>query len=138
MGLQNAVDDLAGELRLLADAVGDLRLTAVEDRPAGAEQLVLDSVSETVEELTGWVFEALAEVSAAQVDLTVRGDREAAVRRLVSCQQRLNRLWDGAWTGLVPYGTYDELLADPDLDAVREAPAFKAVLAAVGRPKTTD
>ncbi|HZN71263.1 MAG TPA: hypothetical protein VFC00_06215 [Micromonosporaceae bacterium] len=109
MGLSTCFDNLTARLRVLADAVNDLRLTAVEDRPAGAEQMVLETVAGSVEELAGWIFEALGEAGAARDALALRRDRDTALLRLAACHERVNRLGGGAWVGLVSYETYVEL-----------------------------
>lgn len=109
MSLSTCLDTLIARLRALADAVNDLRLTAVEDLPAGSEQMVLETVAGSVEELTGWIFEALAEALAARDDLALRHDTGAALRRLAACHERVNRLSGRAWVGPVPYETYAEL-----------------------------
>ena len=109
MSLSTCLDTLSARLRTLADAVNDLRLTAVEDRPAGAEQMVLETVAASVEELTGWVFEALAEAVAARDELALRQDTGVALRRLAACHERVNRLSGGVWMGPVRYETYTQL-----------------------------
>lgn len=109
MDLQTSLDDLVTRLRGLADKVNDLRLTAVEDRPAHADQLILDTVSNAVEDLTGWVFEALSEASAAKAALALRQDTGVALRKLGSCHERVNRLSATVLTGLISYDTHAEL-----------------------------
>jgi hypothetical protein len=107
--LQTSLDDLVARLRGLAGKVNDLRLTAVEDRPAHAEQLILDTVSDAVEDLTGWIFEALGEASAAKSALGPGHDTGGALRKLGSCHERMNRLSATACTGLLSYDTHAEL-----------------------------
>jgi hypothetical protein len=109
MALQTSIDTLTSRLRSLADAVNRLRLTAVEDRPSGAEQMVLETVAATVEELNGWVAEALAEASAAGDALARNRDIDTVLRRLTACHERVNRLCGGALVGLVSYETHAQL-----------------------------
>ena len=110
MSLAGRVDVLNERLLELARIVDDLRLTAVEDRPAGAEQRVLDSVADMVEDLSGWVFEALAEAAAAGESVHAGSSRATALGHLYTCQSRLNRAANGGWAGLIPYETYAELV----------------------------
>jgi hypothetical protein len=109
MALQTCLDTLTNRLRALADTVNDLRLTAVEDRPAGAEQMILDTVAGSVEELTGWVFEAHARASAAREALASKADTDTALRWLAACHERVNQLSGGVWGGPVSYETYSQL-----------------------------
>ncbi|WP_199512598.1 hypothetical protein [Nucisporomicrobium flavum] len=109
MGLQSALDELTARLGSLAGAVDALRLTAVEDRPADADDLILDRVAAAVEDRAGWVAEACAEARAGRDALRVHHDPVGTLRRLAACQERVHRLAEGAWTGLLPYETYDEL-----------------------------
>jgi hypothetical protein len=109
VALQTCLDTLTSRLRALADAVNDLRLTAVEDRPVGAELMVLDTVAGSVEELTGWVFEAFTEASAAREALAPKPDTDTALGRLAACHERVNQISGGVWGGPVSYETYAQL-----------------------------
>ena len=108
--LQDALARLVTAVRDLCRAAEELRLAAVEDRPASADALVVDSLADATMELEGRSVEA----AAALVPVTPSGALPAVrvvAGALIAVHPPLDRATDAFWRDVLDRTLVTELLA---------------------------
>ena len=111
MALEAAFRDLEVQSRRLYETLGELRLMIVEDKPELGESVLVDTLGDTVEDLLGWLTEALAAASQGRRAVTSLADPSCAQQQLVRCQERFNRIAERFFAELVSYEQLAELLS---------------------------
>ena len=110
MGLEHAIVELQGRLRKLRDAVGEARLTIVEDQPPG-EFAAVDPFSFGVDDIAGCTDEAFRQAAEAKKAAGQHPpDLNRASRALYQCQEHINRCGSRLIFGLVAHERIEELL----------------------------
>jgi len=91
MRSESALQELARELVMLRDALRDLRVTVVEDKPVKGDSVLVDVFGDTADDIVGWLEEALAAAGAAADPADGKESIEKARRALVVCHDRYDR-----------------------------------------------
>lgn len=85
MTLEAAFDQLCSALEQARDALAGLRLTVVEDKPAGADVALIDLLDDRIESVRGRLQEALIEALDGR-QAARRFDYDGARRALTGCR----------------------------------------------------
>lgn len=109
MSLEMAFHELSGQIRKLRDTFLGVRLTVVEDKPLRDEVVLVDTFGNAVEDLVGWVEEALAAAAQGEQFAGNPMDAYRARRALTTCHERFNRLALQFSTELICYERILEL-----------------------------
>ncbi len=110
MGLETAMARLENELRRLHEAVRDAGLTVIEDQPRRGDVALVDRFSYAVDDLTGWLEQALvAAREARQAAGAHPPELNRARRALTLCQQRLHQSWMRLGFDLLGYEPMQQL-----------------------------
>src|SRR5262249_15350540 len=91
MALEKALQRFTTSLLRFYDRVGELRLTAVVDRPEKNDAVVVDTIEYAVEDMIGWLGEAVQEARAAEKAAGHPPDLDQARRAIANCQERFRR-----------------------------------------------
>ena len=92
MALEKTFRELSGVLHRLRDRVQELRLSVVEDRPSTNDAVVVDNFEYAVEDLLGWVSEAIQLAKMAEKAVGHPVDIDKARQELTTCQERFQRI----------------------------------------------
>src|SRR5215212_6905178 len=92
MPLEKTFRQLAVQLRRFRERLRELEITVVEDRPPTRDAAIVDNFECAVDDLTGWVEEALERAEQAERAVGHPPDVDAARHALVSCQERYQRM----------------------------------------------
>jgi hypothetical protein len=92
MVLDAAFTDLSAKLHRLREAFEELRIAAVEERPARGDIVLVDLYGDAADELLGCVEEALAAAGECSRAVSAAGDLERARRSLAAGHQQFNRI----------------------------------------------
>jgi hypothetical protein len=111
MALEKTFHVLTSRLRKLSDAVTEVRLTIVEDRPARNEVMIVDHFEYGVEDILGWLEESLKAASEAEHAVGHPLDLDRARRALSRCQELFQRTQRRYWSDLISYARLQELTA---------------------------
>jgi hypothetical protein len=110
MALEATFGRLAHQLYELRSALTDLRTTTVEDKPLEDDIVLVDILSDAVDDLLGWSEGALAAALEAQQAVAPLLDLQGAGRALVACQSRFQTLVQHFATDLAGYERIAEVL----------------------------
>lgn len=110
MALERVFRELTARLSKLRDALKEVRLTVVEDRPRKDPVVVVDHFEYAIEDILGWLEEAVASGAEAQQALNLPLDVDRAVRCLSRCQDLFQRLQRAYLVNLISYGRLQELM----------------------------
>jgi hypothetical protein len=91
MALEAAFRELCASLQDLRESLIGLRVTIREDKPLKGDVVLIDLLGDAVDDVLGWVEEALTDASAGQQAAEQGLDFQHARRTLTSCQERY--LW---------------------------------------------
>jgi len=109
MAIDKVFRDLRTSLRRANDRLQELRLTVVEDRPMTNDAVVVDNLEYAVEDLAGWLKEAL-DAAGAGVDASqIPADLDSVRRTLTTCQERFRRIEEVYAASLVSYEKLTDL-----------------------------
>jgi hypothetical protein len=92
MALEKVFRRLAFQLRRFSDRLRELEITVVTDKPPARDAAIVDNFECAVDDLRGWVQEALAQSAQAEKAVDHPIDLEVARRALSACQERLHRI----------------------------------------------
>jgi hypothetical protein len=109
MPLEKTFRDHTTGLRKLRDRVQELRMTVVEDPPRHRSAAIVESYEYAVEDLLGWVNEALEAAMEAEVSVGEQVDLGAARWSLAVCQDTFHRIERVFSTNLVSYEKMKDL-----------------------------
>jgi hypothetical protein len=109
MPLEKTFREHSTGLRRLRERVRELRVTVVEDRPSRNDAAIVDNFEYAVEDLTGWLDEALEAAKEAEAAVGEQGDLNLARRSLTACQERFRRIEKVFSTNLVSYERMKDL-----------------------------
>ena len=109
MALEAAFGDLAVQFQILRDALLALRTTVIEDRPLRDDVALVDSFGDAVEDILGWLEEALIASREGQQAVGHPLDLDRARRALTTCQERFNWISQRFFSDLVSYQRIEEL-----------------------------
>jgi hypothetical protein len=104
-----AFHELSLQLRKLRDTFLGVRLTVVEDRPPRDEVALVDRFGDAVEDIVGWLEEAVAAAVEAEQAVGNPLDIYRARTALTACQERFNRLAQQFASDLVSFERIDDL-----------------------------
>src|SRR5262249_23949763 len=102
---------LAREIRRLSDRLRELEITVVADRPPTRDAAIVDRFECAVDDMRGWVEEALAGAQQAERAVDHPPDLEAARRGLTVCQERFRRAERVFASSLISYESVADLTA---------------------------
>lgn len=109
MALEKTFQGLNTQLKNLREALSELRVS-IEDRPPDQDVLLIDRLSDAVEDLFGWAAEAGTESAEGVKAVGHPLDLDRARRALVNAQQRFNRLMQHFTAELSDYERIDCLI----------------------------
>jgi hypothetical protein len=109
MGLESSFRNFSSELRKLLEALQELRLTVVEDRPSRNDAVVVDNVEYAMEDMLGWVQESCEAAAVAQQAVGHPADLDRARQALAMCQEKFQRVEQAFSTKLVSYESIKNL-----------------------------
>jgi len=107
--LEKAFQELSVRLRKLRDTFLGVRLTIVEDKPLRDDVVLVDRFGDAIEDVLGWIEEALAAATEAEQAVGNAPDMYRARRALTTCQERFHRFDQQYSSELVSYERLDEL-----------------------------
>jgi hypothetical protein len=111
MTLEAAFQNLGVQCRTLCDALLELRLTVVEDKPLAGDVVLVDEFGDATDELLGWLEEALKAATEGQQAVGYPVEVDRARRALTICHERFNRLRHRFSSDLVSYERIAELMS---------------------------
>jgi hypothetical protein len=94
---------LCSRIRLLRDALAEVRLGVVEDRPETGDAVLIDVFGNTADDLIGWLEEALAAADLARQAVVPPARIDDARRALGACHERFNEVSLHYGTDLVSF-----------------------------------
>src|SRR5579872_1227382 len=103
MALEKTFRQFAASLSRLRDRLEELRITVVEDKPPANGAAIVDAVEYAVEDLLGWLNEALAAGKRAEQAVRHPLNMEVARRELTVCQEQFHRIGQGFSANLASY-----------------------------------
>ena len=110
MALEAAFCDLTARLGTLREELIDLRTTVLEDKPLHGEVVLVEVLSDAIDEMLGWLEEALTDATigrqAVEDDLNVHRARRA----LAACQDRYLQIMRRFTLDLVSYDHLAEMM----------------------------
>jgi hypothetical protein len=92
LALEATCLNLCSRLRQLRDALTEVHLGVVEDRPLPGDAVLVDVFGNTAEDLIGWLEEALAAAEAAREAVVPPVRLDAAHRALGTCHERFHEV----------------------------------------------
>ena len=109
MALEAAFQELVAQLGTLRDSLMGLRVTVVEDRPLVGGVILADTLGDSVEDLLGWLEEALEGAVEGQQAVGHPTDVDRARRSLTACQEQYNRIAHRFSSELISYERMEQL-----------------------------
>jgi len=103
MALEAAFDDLGLRMRAALEALLELRVTVVEDRPLHGEAALVDGWGDAVEDLVGAAREAVEAADEARRYTGPPPDIDRARRSLSACHERAGRVARAFWSDLASF-----------------------------------
>src|SRR5437762_8097671 len=107
MALEKTFQELSKQFRRFRDRLLEMRLTVVEDRPETNEPAIVDDFEDTVEDLRGWLEDALGAAIEAERGVGHPLDLQATQRSLGRCRERFDRIEERFSSGLASYERLD-------------------------------
>jgi hypothetical protein len=111
MALEKTFRELTRQLRMLRDRLDELRVTVVEDRPQKDDAALVDGLEYAVEDVLGWLNEALENSEKAARAVVHPVDLEQARQSLSHCQELFHRVDQAFSSNLVSYECMKDLAA---------------------------
>lgn len=109
MALEKTFRDLSRQLRMLRDRLDELRVTVVEDRPRKNDAALVDDLEYAVEDVLGWLNEAVENSAKAERAVAHPVDLEQARQSLSHCQELFHRVDQAFSANLVSYERMKDL-----------------------------
>jgi hypothetical protein len=109
MALEAAFDDLGLRLRAAHEALLELRVTVVEDKPLRGEAALVDGWGDSVEDLAGTAREAVEAADEARQAIGPPPDLDRARRSLSACHERAGRVARAFWSDLASFERVGDL-----------------------------
>jgi hypothetical protein len=109
MALEAAFNDLRARMRAVHEALLELRVTVVEDRPMRGEAALVDGWGDAAEDLVGAAREAVDAADLARRALGPPADLDRARRGLSACHEQAGRLARTFWSDLASFERVDDL-----------------------------
>lgn len=109
MGIEKTFIDLSNSLHRLRDRLQEVRLTIVEDRPEKNDAVIVDNFEYAVEDMLGWVNEAIGPAHIALTAVRHPVDVERAREALSTCQERFQRIDQVFSTNMTSYEHLSDL-----------------------------
>jgi hypothetical protein len=110
MSIEAVFLNLTRKFDVMRDALQSLALTAIEDRPASGEVLLVERLGNLVEDLRGWAEEAREAAEQASHALAHPTDLNLGRRALAVANERFIRLEYRFFDGATSHGTVSELI----------------------------
>jgi hypothetical protein len=109
MAIEAVFSDLTRKFDTMRDVLQSLALTAIEDRPARGEVLLVERLGNLVEDLRGWTEEAREAAAQARDALAHPPDVNVGRLALTMANERFIRLEYRFFDEAVAHGTISEL-----------------------------
>jgi hypothetical protein len=109
MTIEATFNSLLGHHRTLREALQNLRLTIVEDRPRGDSVVILERMSDAIDDLNGWLEESHAAVGRGAKAVSYPIDGPRAIAGLSDASARFEQLHDQFFFGLAGYRQMTDL-----------------------------
>jgi hypothetical protein len=109
MALEAAFENLGLRVRAAYEALVDLRVTVLEDRPLRGEAALADGWGDAVEDLAGSAHEAVEAADEARRAIELPPDLDRARRSLSVCHERVGRVAQGFWSDLASFQRVGDL-----------------------------
>jgi hypothetical protein len=110
MALEKTFQELSIQLRSLRDLLRGVRLTVVEDKPQHGDVVLVDRMGNAIEDLLGWLEEAVAAAAEAEQAVAYPLDAHLARQALIVCQERYTRLTQQYFSDFASYERTAELM----------------------------
>ena len=109
MALEKTFQELSKQLHRFRDRLFEMRLTVVEDRPETNEPAIADHFEDAVEDLRGWLEDALCAATDGERRVGHPVDLDGARRSLLQCQKQFDRIDERFFSGIASYEKLDDL-----------------------------
>lgn len=109
MPLEQTVRNAHMSLLQLRDALVDVRLTVVEDKPQAGDLVLVDVLGDRLDALQGWVEQALAAADGARLAAVQPANLNQLQRWLVTCQEQYHVYLQHFTVDLASYERITEL-----------------------------
>jgi hypothetical protein len=110
MALEAAFDDLGLRVRAAHEALLELRVTVVEDKPLRGEAALVDGWCDAVEDLVGAAREAVEAAEEVRRAAGPPPDLDLARRSLSTCHERAGRVARAFWSDLASFERIGDLI----------------------------
>lgn len=110
MALESAFQDLRAQLDNLRDVLVGLRVTVVEDKPRLDDIVLVDVLSDHIDEMAGRVEEARLAAAEGLRSVDGRHDPGGARRAVIACQEHYNLMSNRFVSDLVRYERIAQLI----------------------------
>lgn len=109
MALEKTFRESSAQFGRLRDRLQELEVTVVEDRPPANDAAIVDNFEDAVDDLRGWVEEALKAAETAEQAVEHPMDIDRARRALTVCQERFQLIEKEFAANLVSYERMKDL-----------------------------
>src|SRR5579871_643615 len=109
MALEAAFDDLGLRMRAALEALLELRITVVEDKPLRPDTALADGWGDAAEDLVGSAREAAEAAVDARRAVGPPADLDRTRRALSACHERSNRIAQAFWSDLATFERVEDL-----------------------------
>jgi len=109
VSLESTLAETLESLARLREAIDLVRITAVVDRPTGADHALIDRLSDAADDLRGSLEESAGGIRAAWESVHTEFDDLTARQEMARGQKHLNEVWDRIVNDLLSYDQMVEL-----------------------------
>jgi hypothetical protein len=109
VAMEPVFENLMCRVREAYDALAELRVTVVEDRPLHGEAALVDGWGDAVEDLAGAAREAVEAADEARRAVAPPQDLDQARRALSVCHERAGQVAQRFWTELSSFERFGDL-----------------------------
>lgn len=110
MALEAVFQDLCLRCQRLHEVLGELRLTVVEDKPLTGDLVLIEQLSNTVDDVLGWLEEMYSAAAEGKQSVRPPLDLERARYALLRGHERFNQLLQNFFNELLCHDRIAELL----------------------------
>jgi len=111
MALAAALDQVLASLQAMREALLDVRIAAIEDKPRRGDVVLVDVFGDAADELLGWLEDAVSEIGIARQAIEHGPDLYHVRRELIGCQQYYQRIALRFSFDLLSYARMAELMS---------------------------
>jgi hypothetical protein len=110
MAIEATFNNFLAAIDSLREAIGDLRLTAVEDRPLRDSLMILDRMGDAIDDLDGWLEQGSEATRRAAKAASYPIDTPRTIAALSDANTHLVNLQQKFYSGIASYQQVSELM----------------------------